>query len=332
MFETYKPSGRFGLSTFPAILIGMALVVAMAYVYQLLLEWIPLIYINFLLTLGVGIGVGMITTFIVHYCSIRNPIMAGALGLVLCLTCLGAKFWFQYNAIIAVAATEVMLEQEIPEDERSVVISQLKEEITFMKHIKFRVDQGWNIGRGGGAPVAGIFVYLIWLIELGAVLYYGVSPGYDAAGEPYSEKLRAWASEEESVMVLPISDQTMVDKIKAANSVDELLSIPIPESDQSNQFAVYKVNSIEGQELEDAYLSVDLVVISVNSKGEEEKKETKLVKHAILSSQQREHLVENASLLQEAMADYRESLLEEQANNLDEIVELDADVDPDAQS
>ncbi len=63
--------------------------------------------------------------------------------------------------------------------------------------------------------------------------------------------------------------------------------------------------------MEDAYLSVDLLTMSINSKGEEEKKETPLVKYAILSSAQREQLVEDASLLQEAIREFQAAELAE---------------------
>ena len=133
------------------------------------------------------------------------------------------------------------------------------------------------------------------------------------AKEPFSEKMNEWADEAEVVMALPVTDAEMVSKINSASSVDELLEIPIPKTDESHQFARYTVNSIKGQELEDAYLSVDLLTISLNKEGQEETQEQPLVQHAILSSEQRKQLEENASLLQEAMAEYRLALEEEQA-------------------
>jgi hypothetical protein len=142
-----------------------------------------------------------------------------------------------------------------------------------------------------------------------------------AAGEPYSEKLNEWASEEETVMNLPITDEEMVTQIKSATSVDDLLSLPIPKTDESNKFATYLVNSIEGQELEDAYLSVDLHEFSVNSKGEQETKTTPLVKHAILTSDQRKQLVENADLMQEAFDAYREAVESDAAKESDDSTE-----------
>ena len=113
-------------------------------------------------------------------------------------------------------------------------------------------------------------------------------------------------------MFLPVTSEEMVAKIRSATSVDELLEIPIPQTDESMQFAHYYTHSITGQELEDAYLTVELVTYSYNANGEQTTNEEPLIKYAIITSEQRKLLVENASLLQEALEDYRESVEEEE--------------------
>lgn len=320
MFDTYQPSGKFGTLTIPLILIGILVAVALAYVYHLLLEWIPLIYVNFMATLFFGIGLGTIAVWIVNMGHTRNRMIAFATGVLLALTALSAKYYFQYqtflNQVVAAQNEDVVKQSGVvlDEEQRDQLLDGLREavreQVGISDHLKLRVDQGWNIGRraNGGAPISGVFVYLIWLIEAGMLLYYAVTMPLSAVGEPYSEKLNEWASEEEGVMNLPITDDEMVIQIRSAQSVDDLLSLPIPKTDESDKFATYRVNSIEGQELEDAYLSVDLVEFSINSKGEQETETTSLVQHAILTSEQRKQLLENADLMQEAFAAYRESV------------------------
>ena len=102
-----------------------------------------------------------------------------------------------------------------------------------------------------------------------------------------------------------MTNEEMVRQIESATTVDGLLEIPIPKTDQSDRFAVYRVNSIQGQELEDAYLSVDLLELSLDKEGNQQAKTKSLVQHAVLSAEQRKQLVENASLLKEAMTEYR---------------------------
>lgn len=293
---------------------GLALLVtiAMAFIYQLLLEWIPFIYVSFLLTLALGTAIGMMTAFAVRSGHCRNVAIAGLIGVGLATAGLGAKFLFQYPMWVNNETSIYMTDNQIPETDREKIRSEIYEGVSFVDHLNLRTQQGWSIGRGG-MPIQGIFVYAVWLIEAGMVFYFAWTLPVAEARKPYSEKTGQWASEAAVVMTLPITSDEMVSKIMQATDVDQLLEIPIPENDRSNRFAVYTVNSIPGQEMEDAYLSVTLLEYSVNNKGEQETKETPLVKHAILSSAKRQQLVDNADLLQEALADYRASLQESSA-------------------
>lgn len=317
MFETYKPSGKFGVMAIPAALIGLALAVASAFVYQLGLYWIPLIYISFLLTWFYGIGLGMAGSMIVRAGKIRNVVLAVLIGLAFTVAAVGGKFYFQHRQMVSESMAALEAGPEVAEALTQEQIQQfVDQELTFAKHIEYRVEQGWEIGkpgRNGGLPIKGPFVYLIWALELGIIAWSAVSMPAAAAAAPYSEKLDQWASEEEVVMTLPVTSNEMVAKIKAASTVDELMDIPIPKTDESNQFAVYRVNSIEGQEMEDAYLSVDLMTLSLDKNGEQTAETKPLVQHAVFTSQQREQLVENADLLKEALDEYQQALEEEAA-------------------
>lgn len=260
----------------------------------------------------------MVGGSIVSLGHVRNFTIAAMIGLVLASAGLATKYWFQYQRDIDSRTTAMLVANNIPAAKRSQVREMVDRQVQFKKHLQDRADLGWNIDRGGGGgiPIKGPFVYLIWLIEAGIIFYFAVVTPVSAASEPYSEQTNQWASESQVIMTLPISSEEMVNQIMMAKSVDDLLAIPIPKSDQSNRFAIYTVNSIPGEEMEDAYLSVDLLTLSVNSSGEEQNKEKPLVKYAILPTSKREQLVENAELLQEAMADYRANIEAEKAAEL----------------
>ena len=329
MFDTYKPSGRFGIIAFPLVLVGIALAIALSFVYQLALHWIPLIYISFLVTFGLGIGLGMVGSKIVKFGKIRNIALAMLTGLLLTLAALAGKFYFQHQQMLTDTVAMIMEDPQAQGSDPAEIRELLKQDLTFSEHIKLRVEQGWQIGRAGrdgGAPISGLFVYLVWLIEFGIVVFSAVGLAWSAAKEPFSEKLGEWASEEEVVMTLPVTSDEMVAQIRAAQTVDELMEIPIPKTDESNQFAVYKVNSIEGQELEDAYLSVDLMTMYLDKDGNQKSDNTPLVQHAIFTSAQRKQLEENAQLLNEAMADYRRALENEAVVGNSDTAEADTEV------
>lgn len=317
MFEVYKPSGGVGFKSVPLLVIGLIVVAVLAVVYALLLELIPFIYVNALLALGMGIAIGTVAAFIVKRGHCRNVLLATLIGLLLAVTGLCGKFVSQYYRTRAAGvefleAIDVAEMEGVTEEMRPQVIESFKNEYSLIVHLKERVDAGWNIGRrGNGAPIGGWLVYGVWLIEAGIFFYFAWTMSRGAAKEPYSEKMNMWANESEAVMVLPITSDEMVTKIQSATSVDELLEIPIPKTDQSTKFAQYVVNSIPGQEMEDAYLTVQTVEYSINKKGEQETIETMLVENAILTSAQRAQLVENSELLNEAIEMYRASEREE---------------------
>ena len=317
MFEVYKPSGGVGFMTWPLMIAGLVVMVVLGVIYALLLNVIPFIYVNALLALGMGVAVGTVAAFIVNVGHCRNVMLATLIGLLLAVTGLGGKFVSQYylaraNGIEFLETMDVGTMEGITEETRPLVIESFKQEYSFVEHLKERIDAGWNIGRrGNGAPIGGWLVYLVWAIEAGILFYFGWTMSRAAAKAPYSEKMNMWADESEGVMLLPITSDEMVTKIQSATSVDELLEIPIPKTDQSAKLAQYVVNSIPGQEMEDAYLTVQTIEYSINKKGEQETKETMLVENAILSSEQRAQLVENADLLNEAMDDFRASQEEE---------------------
>lgn len=318
MFQTYQPSGKAGVLTWPLTLVGIGLTIALAFVYQYLLDWIQLIYVNLLLAWGMSIGLGMIGVWVVKSGPVRSVTLAAVLGFLIALAGVSAKFSFQYSGWLDAATWFVMAEENFSDDRYDEVHRNIAAEIGFLEYLKIRSNEGFTIGRNrGGMTIRGIFVYTIWIIEFGVFAWYAVRMPCSAAALPYSEKLASWASEEETVMTLPITDSEMVTRIKSAQSVDDLLNIPIPKTDISKQFAVYRVHSIPGQEMEDAYLSVDLTSYSTNSSGETETTTEALVKLAILSSDNRNQLVENASLLQEAIAAYRESIESGQLANDD---------------
>lgn len=335
MFQVYRPSGRFSplaLLLFPVFAIG---VVALAYVYQLGLRWIPLIYVNFLLTWCMGMAIGKATQYVVVAGHVRNVALSLLVFAVLVVCGIGAKFGFQFMHARNVLAEHVsqLTQQELGiEDERQLdraELERIREAIvtgyTFLDHIDDRVANGWHIGRGAKAPVSGPIVYLVWVAELGIIAYFGGAIVLEAARKPYSEKLARWANSVTNEMSLPITNPVMVAKITAAKSVQDLLTLPIPDTDESNKIAVYEVHSVPDAPNEDAYLNVDLQTYSQNAKGELEVSHEYLVKLAIITAAERAQLKENSELMQEALAAYRESL----ANKPAESKESEGDTEQD---
>jgi len=145
MFQTYKPSGKFGVATIPLWLVALVLAVPLAIVYVILLDIIPLIYVSVLLTLVSGWLLGLVAYFVCKWGHVRNSMIAWLVGLSLPVAFLGVKYFIQWQAWAI--------------DDPN---------LGFMEHLQERADDGWNVGRRGQAnQINGAVVYIVWLIEAG---------------------------------------------------------------------------------------------------------------------------------------------------------------------
>lgn len=291
MIETYRPSGRFKIGILMLVPAAMLVMVVAGFVYFLALKWIPFIYISFLVTLGLGGIAGFIGGTAVKLGHCRNTALAVLVGVLLGATGLLAKFVFQHRDYSATIAEAIVQEQGLNLDDAQQLTAN---GFTFAEFIKLRADEGWEIGRGGrdGMPIKGLFVYLVWAIEAGAILYLAVPAPRDAARTPYHETLAVWASEEEDLATMPVLPE-VANRVKQTTELDALLVPPKPTDNPEGQFLHYSVNSIPGEEMEAAYLSIKHVEVTVNKKGEQSTKTKDLWNYVALTPEQRELITRN---------------------------------------
>ena len=80
MFQTYRPSGKFGAMTMPLWLLALVVTVPLSIAYVVLLEVIPLIYVSVILTLVEGWLLGLAAYFACKWGHVRNPMVAWLIG------------------------------------------------------------------------------------------------------------------------------------------------------------------------------------------------------------------------------------------------------------
>lgn len=82
MATYYEPSGRFSFLSFLYLfLISLTALPLLAFGYAYATYYIPFIYINFLLTAGLGFGVGFVTNLaVLRLGKVRNTTLAALLG------------------------------------------------------------------------------------------------------------------------------------------------------------------------------------------------------------------------------------------------------------
>lgn len=79
----YKPSGRFSILFFPYFILFQALSIPLlSIIYIYLIYYIPIVYFNFLFTLGCGVTAGLVMMGIIPLGKVRNNKVALLFGII----------------------------------------------------------------------------------------------------------------------------------------------------------------------------------------------------------------------------------------------------------
>jgi hypothetical protein len=180
---TYRPSG--GLSPLVFVFALGALVAGglLAFVYQGLLNWIPIIQLKFLATFGFGGALLGSLSWLTHAGHCRNRPVAYLLALVIGAGALYASYWWDWRWQTA----------NIAKDE-AIAVEQVREELPLGQYLTLKKKSGWKMKRGGS--VTGGMVTFLWGIEALLVLGMAVWGAHLGAGSPYCEKCGAFCREE----------------------------------------------------------------------------------------------------------------------------------------
>ncbi|HYD00762.1 MAG TPA: hypothetical protein VEB22_05995, partial [Phycisphaerales bacterium] len=160
MLAKYKPSGALTGKTFanaPLVLLGTAI---LGVVYQAIMHWIPLIYLELVAVAFMCILTGGIVGMLTKKTHCRNPAAGAAIGFAAGLVAVAVSHFVEYRLnrpeIVASA----------PADIRAAVDANL----TFIDYCQLRAEAGWTFGKLGQSStnkptVSGAFVYIFWGVE-----------------------------------------------------------------------------------------------------------------------------------------------------------------------
>src|SRR5690349_24391726 len=82
-FPIYRHSGKFGVhGPLLALLAALVLGFPLGFAYAYIVRWCPLVYVNFLATLGYGFAFGFLTGWLLRVGKVRNTPVAALTALV----------------------------------------------------------------------------------------------------------------------------------------------------------------------------------------------------------------------------------------------------------
>ncbi len=193
----YRPSGRFSpLSFVFFVIVALTLLPLLGLLYAYGIWYIPLIYVNFLLTAGFGFGVGLaLSMIVVNIGKVRNPILALGFGLLGGLVALYLHWAVWVDLVINAG-------ESYGSDTVGITVSNIEIFQVFSLAVNpgilFElIGQINEVGTWGlrGATVSGVFLSIVWAIEAVVVLGFSAYLPFVAAKKPFSEEKNQWMDE-----------------------------------------------------------------------------------------------------------------------------------------
>lgn len=262
----YAPSGAFNTLVFGYALGGLVGAAALAWLYALLLDVIPFVYVSILLTCGFGIALGFMGGLVIKMGHCRNRAVAVVLALVVGGGGLAASYGWAYRRALG----------ELAEQSSGATVSELAEEVGLGTWLEARIDNGWEVRR---SSISGLGVITIWAIEALIVLGMSVLVMASAAADPYCERCRAW-TDPQSTDLRGLGAEHVAPLLERGDLAGVLSLTERPDGDASTRIQLVR-NYCEKCP-DTAYLTVTEVRVEVkNGKEQEHKKE--LLENAELS-------------------------------------------------
>lgn len=265
--QRYAPSGAFKPAVFLFALGGLLGAVALAWVYELLIDIIPFVYISILMTVGFGFGLGLLGAMAVKAGHCRNRAVAAGLALLIGAGGLAASYGWGYRRAL----------NELAEQTPGITLSELSEVVSVGRWMDARIENGWEVRR---STISGAGVMAVWGIEALIALGLCTLVVVLGAAAPYCEPCQVWTETQDAHLEgLGAED---VASLLERGDLAGVLALPArPEAGTASRIQL--VREFCPQCPQTAYLTVKEVRTEVkNGKTQEHTKE--LLEHAELSS------------------------------------------------
>lgn len=272
----YRHSGKFGITALPAMMIvGAMVAVVLGLIYGIAVLYIPIIFLNVLLTVGLGFAVGWVVFSVAKLTHVRSPLLALTVGLIAGIVAEWAAF---VGWIAALSEGDFIILDPV---------------LLAVEVLPAIAEQGvWGLSES--APVTGMMLYAVWLIEAAIIiLIAGLLPFRKLASLAYCEDCRAWVRDRN---VLPAME-LLPDAQTARKSLEQgdfslfgqFKAVPA-EQPQYTEVALSRCGGCDALHL----MTMDTVQITQDSKGNTNTNRAHIVENLLIDGESRELILQIA--------------------------------------
>ena len=190
--QLYKHSGRVPFAGLCwALIVGALVAVPLGVVYAFGTNYIPIVYVNFLLTLALGAAIGGAVGLGAKVGRVRNVPVASLAGAAMGLV--GLYVAWATDPVARFGGDDALAQ---------LGITWLFDPRALWVYMQIFYENGFW-GMSDGAPVSGIFLGIVWLAEAGMILFCSAKiPATILADKPFCETCNQWATIESDVQRL----------------------------------------------------------------------------------------------------------------------------------
>jgi hypothetical protein len=283
--RTYQHSGTVPfLGAIQALAIGSAAAIVLGIVYTFTFYYIPYVYLNFVLAMGFGAGVGWAVGWGAREGKVRNTSVTVALAVVAALAGIYAEWGSTIYALVpGNVVADVWSEMGLA---------------SFLPHnilgLMFDLFQEGSWGLSGGAMVKGWMLVCLWIIEAGMIIgLAGKVAHMQLADRPFCEACNEWITGETPHVYQGDGSEPVWTEVQNGNFD------PLADTEQAfgteHTFVRLKLHVCETC-TESNYLTITRCEHTVDHKGNERLVETNLVTNLAVDETQVE-LIRTARLI-----------------------------------
>ena len=278
----YKRTGRVSMLSVVTTLIGGLIGAGILASLYIALQWfIPFVYFNFLITLGLALGIITLVDFLHKNGKIRNAPVAIASMLIISLFTLYFQ-WALYVSLMMGAEENLLdgvwLKPSFSFEYFSIYFFHPSllwaDMLTLSSYGTFSIK---------GTQVSGELLWAVWAIEalmiLGWPLVYMFS---GQATKPFSEVQDSWMELRKLSAQFPfVEDKApLVDQFIQGNF--SFIENPLPADQHADRFSKVEVYELSGDPYQ--YICLENVTIKTNKKGETDTDSKAIIKHFKLAA------------------------------------------------
>ena len=253
----YKPSGSVSASFFGYYFLFLLLsvpILSIAYIYAI--HYIPLIYLNVIITIGCGALLGLVVSFAAKKGKARNPV------LVLVFTLLGVCIlkYVQWGVYVPLVFSEVYgeyLGYRIPFFERfSETAFLLRSPAELLEMGKFINEVGvWS---AFDADFTGIALLIVWIMEFVILAGIAAAFAWSQPRQPFSEESNDWYTEKinEVYTIIPENIEAMKNELETGDYAGLVQLASHPRTDELNFLSLSFFLPPEDSKTEPHYMSI----------------------------------------------------------------------------